>query len=147
MTLSTGPFAIVVEDDPIIMMGTTSILEDAGFRVHESFNADEAVILLTEHWESTVLLFSDVDMPGAMNGFALARYVTEHWPSIDIAIASGHMLPERGDMPEKATFITKAFSQQIIINYLKRVLANKRAGAFEESCLTRMLQYGRLHLW
>jgi CheY-like chemotaxis protein len=64
MTLSTVPYAIVVEDDPIIMMETTYILEDAGFRVHESFDGDEAVLLLDTHWESTVLLFSDVDMPG-----------------------------------------------------------------------------------
>jgi CheY-like chemotaxis protein len=126
MTLSTVPFAIVVEDDPIILMGTTSILEDAGFRVHESFDGDEAVLLLEEHWESTVLLFSDVDMPGSMNRFALARHVAEHWPLIDIVIASGHMLPEQGDMPEKATFITKPFSQRTVLNHLNEILPDDK---------------------
>jgi CheY-like chemotaxis protein len=126
MTLSTVPFAIVVEDDPIILMGTTSILEDAGFRVHESFDGDEAVLLLEKHWESTVLLFSDVDMPGSMNGFALARHVAEHWPLIDIVIASGHMLPNQGDMPEKATFITKPFSQRTILTHLNQILPDDK---------------------
>jgi CheY-like chemotaxis protein len=126
MPLSTVPFAIVVEDDPIIMMGTTSILEEAGFRVHESFDGDEAVTLLTEHWESTVLLFSDVDMPGSMNGFGLARYVAEHWPLIDIVIASGHMLPAAGDMPEKATFLTRPFNQRMVLSHLNEILPDER---------------------
>jgi CheY-like chemotaxis protein len=126
MPLSTVPFAIVVEDDPIILMGTTSILEEAGFRVHESFDGDEAVTLLKEHWESTVLLFSDVDMPGSMNGFALARYVAEHWPLIDIVIASGHMLPAAGDMPEKATFLTKPFNERMVLSHLNEILPDDR---------------------
>jgi CheY-like chemotaxis protein len=90
MPLSTVPYAIVVEDDPIIMMETSYILEGAGFRVYESFDGDEAIVHLTKHWESTVLLFSDVDMPGTITGFALARHVAEHWPLIEIVIASGH---------------------------------------------------------
>ncbi|WP_426265455.1 hypothetical protein [Sphingomonas sp. PWP1-2] len=48
------------------MMETSLILENAGFRVHECFDGDEAITLLIEHWESTVLLFSDVDMPGTI---------------------------------------------------------------------------------
>ncbi|MEG3085660.1 hypothetical protein U1707_18630 [Sphingomonas sp. PB2P12] len=49
MPLSTVPYAIVVEDDPIIMMETSYILENAGFRVHESFDGDEAIVHLEEH--------------------------------------------------------------------------------------------------
>jgi CheY-like chemotaxis protein len=126
MTLSTVPYAIVVEDDPIIMMGTSTILEDAGFRVYESFNGDEAVELLSEHWESTVLLFSDVDMPGSMNGFGLARYVAEHWPLIEIVIASGHVMPVLGDMPDKATFLTKPFNQRMVHEHLSQILPDDK---------------------
>ncbi len=126
MTLSTVPYAIVVEDDPIIMMETTYILEDAGFRVHESFDGDEATVLLAEHWESTVLLFSDVDMPGTMNGFALARHVAERWPHIEIVIASGHISPAEGDMPEKATFITKPFNQRMVHEHLNDILPDDK---------------------
>jgi DNA-binding NtrC family response regulator len=126
MTLSTVPYAIVVEDDPIIMMETTYILEDAGFRVHESFDGDEAVLLLDTHWESTVLLFSDVDMPGTMNGFALARHVAERWPQIEIVIASGHVSPAEGDMPDKATFLTKPFNQRMVHEHLKAILPDDK---------------------
>jgi CheY-like chemotaxis protein len=126
MELSTVPYAIVVEDDPIIMMGTSAILEEAGFRVYESFDGDEAIEVLSKHWQSTVLLFSDVDMPGSMNGFAVARYVAEHWPRIEIVIASGHVKPEPGDMPEKATFITKPFNQQMVMRHLSKILPDER---------------------
>ncbi|KQN74558.1 histidine kinase [Sphingomonas sp. Leaf67] len=126
MTLSTVPYAIVVEDDPIIMMETTYILEDAGFRVRESFDGDEAVVLLDEHWESTVLLFSDVDMPGSINGFALARHVAARWPQIEIVIASGHVSPADGDMPERATFITKPFNQRMVHEHLSKILPDEK---------------------
>jgi CheY-like chemotaxis protein len=126
MPLSTVPYAIVVEDDPIIMMETVFILEDAGFRVYESFDGDEAILHLAEHWESTVLLFSDVDMPGSMNGFALARHVAAHWPLIEIVIASGHTLPADGDMPEKATFITKPFNQRMVHEHLNQILPDDK---------------------
>ncbi|RYF21040.1 MAG: response regulator [Oxalobacteraceae bacterium] len=126
MLLSTVPYAIVVEDDPIIMMDTTYILEEAGFRVYESFDGDEAIIHLEEHWESTVLLFSDVDMPGTIDGFALARHVAENWPLIEIVIASGRMSPEAGDLPDKATFITKPFNHRTVHEHLNQILPDER---------------------
>lgn len=129
MPRSTVPYAIVVEDDPIIMMETSYILEEAGFRVHESCDGDEAVVHLAEHWESTVLLFSDVDMPGSMDGFALARHVAEHWPLIEIVIASGHTSPVEGDMPEKATFITKPFNQRMVHEHLNKILRDDKKPA------------------
>jgi DNA-binding NtrC family response regulator len=126
MPLSTTPYAVVVEDDPIISMETAYILEEAGFRVHECFNGDEAIVHLAEHWESTVLLFSDVDMPGAINGFALARHVAREWPLIEIVIASGHVSPNAGDMPDKATFVTKPFNQRMVHEHLNRILPNDK---------------------
>jgi DNA-binding NtrC family response regulator len=126
MLLSTTPYALVVEDDPIISMETAYILEEAGFRVHECFNGDEAIVHLAEHWESTVLLFSDVDMPGAINGFALARHVAREWPTIEIVIASGHVSPNVGDMPDKATFVSKPFNQRMVHEHLSRILPDDK---------------------
>lgn len=126
MTLSTVPYAIVVEDDPIIMMETSYILEEAGFRIYEAYDGDEAVRMLDAKWESTILLFSDVDMPGSMNGFALARYVAERWPLIEIVIASGHQSPKKGDMPAKATFVTKPFNQRMIHEHLQEILPDDK---------------------
>ncbi len=129
MPLSTRPYAVVVEDDPLIIMETTHILEEAGFRVHECFDGDEAIAHLAEHWERTILLFSDVDMPGATDGFALARHVAGHWPLIEIVIASGHVSPNPGDMPDKATFVAKPFNQRTVHEHLKRTLPDDKKPA------------------
>ncbi len=126
MTLSTVPYALVVDDDPLIMMDTTAILEDAGFRFYEAMDGDEAKRVLANNWESIVLLFSDVDMPGDTNGFALARHVAERWPAIEIMIASGHVLPKAGEMPGKATFISKPFNKQMVHQHLRNMLPDNK---------------------
>ncbi len=126
MATSTAPFALVVDDDPMILMDTTGILEDAGFRVHEAMNGDEAKGVLAEHWESIILLFSDVDMPGSTNGFELARHADYHWPHIEIVIASGHVLPEDGDMPKGATFISKPFNKHMVHEHLAYTLPDDK---------------------
>lgn len=108
------------------MMDTTAILEDAGFRFYEAIDGDEAKRVLATNWESIVLLFSDVDMPGDTNGFALARHVAEHWPAIEIVIASGHVLPKTGEMPEKATFISKPFNKHMVHEHLRNMLPDNK---------------------
>src|SRR3982751_3913605 len=114
MSLSTVPYALAVDDDPFILMDVTGILEDAGFRTYEADDGDAAILMLPEYAHTITLLFSDVDMPGDTNGFALARHVAEHYPWIEIVIGSGHVSPEVGDMPEKATFLSKPFTAQMI---------------------------------
>lgn len=61
---------LVVDDDPMILMHTCDILKEAGFRFFEASSGDEAKELLAIHAQSVVQLFSDVEMPGATNGFA-----------------------------------------------------------------------------
>ena len=122
MSRSTVPYALVVDDDPIILMNTCDILEDAGFRFYEAGTGDEAKDLLEQYADNVVLLFSDVEMPGKTNGFALARQVAERWPWIEIVIASGRVEPDSGDMPDKATFIRKPFNQQMIHDHLREKL-------------------------
>ena len=84
MNTSTVPFALAVDDVPIILMDMTLILEDAGFRCHEAMDGDTAIVLLEEQADNTILLFSDVEMPGSINGFALARHVAQHLSLIHI---------------------------------------------------------------
>ena len=98
-----------------------SILEDAGLRFYEAANGDEAKQLLARLAGNVALLFSDVEMPGQTNGFALARYAAEHWPWIKIVIASGRITPEMSDMPEKANFISKPFSTETLQNHLREM--------------------------
>ncbi|WP_294328299.1 response regulator [uncultured Sphingomonas sp.] len=115
-----------MDDDPMILMDTTVILEDAGFRVHEAMDGEEAKGVLAEHWESIILLFSDVDMPGDTNGFDLARHADQRWPHIEIVIASGHVLPAEGDMPDRATFISKPFNKRSVHEHLAMMLPDDK---------------------
>ena len=122
MAVSTVPFAVVVDDDTLILMNASDILSDAGFRTLEASNGDQAKDIIDDKGESIVLLFTDVQMPGSTDGFALARYVAQHWPDIEIVVASGRVKPGPGDMPEKATFLSKPFNAQTIHEHLRETL-------------------------
>lgn len=126
MTLSTVPYALVVDDDALILLDASDILERAGFRLHEASSGDDAKALLAIHAENIILLFSDVEMPGETNGFALARHVAEQWPWIEIVIASGRIQPEPGDMPDKATFIRKPFNDSMVRDHLLEILPDQK---------------------
>lgn len=122
MAVSTVPFAVVVDDDTLILMNASDILSDAGFRTLEASNGDQAKEIIESAGQSIVLLFTDVEMPGETDGFALARYVAEQWPDIEIVVASGRVKPRSGDMPEKATFLSKPFNAETIHGHLRETL-------------------------
>ena len=122
MSEPLAPYALVVDDDAIVLMDACSILEEAGFRFYEASNGDAAIELLGQHATSVTLLFSDVEMPGAINGFALAHHVAEQWPWIEIVVASGRITPSVGDMPHKATFIGKPFDSEMVHGHLREKL-------------------------
>jgi len=128
MTKSTVPYALIVDDDPIILMDLDGILTDAGFRCYEAEDGDAAIALLSEFANSITLLFSDVEMPGT-DGFALARHVASTYPWIEIVIASGRIQPEAGDMPDGATFLPKPFSAGIVHNHLRVTLPDGKKPA------------------
>ena len=122
MSQSTVPFALAVDDDAIIRIDACQILEEAGFRCLDAMSGDEAAALLEEKHEQFVLLFTDVEMPGQLDGFALARLVALRWPHIEIVVSSGRRTPGDGEMPSKAAFITKPFSIEVVHSELRRLL-------------------------
>jgi DNA-binding NtrC family response regulator len=126
MSTSTVPYALVVDDDPMIRFHACEILEEAGFRSYEAETGDEAVCVLNKHAANVILLFSDVEMPGDTDGFALARRVDEVWPHIEIVIASGRLTPQPGQMPDKATFISKPFNNEMVLSHLRETLPDSK---------------------
>lgn len=118
----TAPYALVVDDDGLIRMDAMDILADAGFRTFEASDGDKAMALLAQQHALIVLLFTDVQMPGSRNGFAVARETAKQWPHIAIVVASGHMQPGPGDMPEGARFIGKPFTAEMVHDHLKDIL-------------------------
>jgi CheY-like chemotaxis protein len=87
---------VVVDDDVFERMGASVMFLDAGYRVLEAGDADEALRFFETNADIR-LLFTDISMPGSMSGSDLAHQVAERWPNVGIIVASGrprpHMLP------------------------------------------------------
>lgn len=107
------PIALVVDDDPLILMDTADMIADEGYAVVEANTADQAYDFLDRH-PTLQLLFTDVQMPGELDGFDLARVVAERWPHICVVIASGEADPRPGEIPDNATFISKPFTAELV---------------------------------
>ena len=105
---------LVVEDDDLVRMNAVEMLEDAGLRVLEASDADEAWTILQDH-DDIGALFTDIDMPGSMNGFSLAEKVAAHWPTIRLVLTSGkHRLAGR-EVPANGLFVPKPYrSAQVL---------------------------------
>jgi CheY-like chemotaxis protein len=77
----------VTEDEIALRMLAAEVLAEAGFTVVEAAHADDAPIMKSR---AVDVLFTDVQMPGSMDGLELARYVRRHWPRVAVLIASGN---------------------------------------------------------
>ena len=113
---------LVVEDEPMIRMDTASFLEAAGFAVYEADNAAEAIRLLELHDEIR-LIFTDINMPGSMDGLALAHYVRGRWPPLKIIVTSGYRKVRGNDLPVGALFIGKPYHPERIAHKMKELVA------------------------
>jgi two-component system, response regulator PdtaR len=103
---------LVVEDEGLINLTAVEELRRAGFDVMSAYNADEAIALLEAHSEIR-LVFTDIDMPGSMDGLNLAAAVRERWPPVRIIVTSGKRVPEA--LPDGAVFIAKPYSTATIV--------------------------------
>jgi CheY-like chemotaxis protein len=106
---------LVVEDEAIVRLDIVDQLEEEGFTVYEAANADEAIACLATTPAITVL-FTDVDMPGSMNGLKLAGAVRDRWPPVKIIVTSGHRMVDSADLPAGSRFFSKPYSHRQLIN-------------------------------
>jgi len=113
---------LIVEDELIVRMFASDLLtEEGGYRVIEAVNADEALTLL-EARHDVRLVVTDVDMPGTLNGFALARIVNMRFPGIKVIVTSGRMSPEVGDLPKGIPFLPKPYADLALISLIREAL-------------------------
>jgi CheY-like chemotaxis protein len=113
---------LVVEDEFLIRADVVSQLEDAGYRVFEASNADEAIGILDVE-PSIRLLFTDIDMPGTMDGLKLAAAVRNRWPPVKIIVTSGHRIVEINDLPDGSMFFSKPYVQGAMLQSMREVLS------------------------
>jgi CheY-like chemotaxis protein len=116
-----GAAVLIVEDEPLIRMGAVSLMEDAGFEVYEAGSADAAIALLERHEIS--LIFTDVNMPGSMDGLKLAHYVRGRWPPVKIIVTSGHVNLTEESLPAGALFLPKPYDPAEITHNVRELLA------------------------
>jgi two-component sensor histidine kinase/DNA-binding response OmpR family regulator len=118
---TTKPTVLVVEDEMLLRMRAVDIVEDAGFTPLEAVNADDAMALL-ESRTDVDLLFTDIQMPGTMNGLKLAHAVHERWPAIKIILVSGQVTPSKADRPADSRFFGKPVEVQQMIAELQGMI-------------------------
>lgn len=112
---------LVVEDQDLVRMATADFLAEAGFRVFEAANADEALVALEARPDIRVVM-TDVEMPGSMNGFELARTVRERWPSLPVIVTSGRLHPGADKLPEEIPFLAKPYGSATIIELIRQMV-------------------------
>jgi DNA-binding NtrC family response regulator len=112
---------LVVEDEMLIRMISAEMLEDAGFKVIEAESADEALQIL-ERAENVQVLFTDIRMPGSMDGLELAMLVHRRWPNIKLLLTSGHRSLAPNEVPDDGRFVPKPYSLTAVVNEIREML-------------------------
>jgi two-component system, response regulator PdtaR len=112
---------LVVEDEAILRIRVACDLEDAGFIILEASHADEAINLLLINPQIQVL-FTDVDMPGSMDGLKLAVAVRDRWPPIKIIVTSGYRRLNKETLPVEGEFLIKPYTPNHVIQTIKSLV-------------------------
>ena len=115
------PLILVVEDNALIRWSAVDIAEEAGFAVLEAADATAAIKIL-ESRPDVRLVFTDIEMPGSMDGIRLAHYVRDRWPPIKFLVVSGKVIIKEGQLPEGAKFLPKPYDHHRIADALRRML-------------------------
>jgi CheY-like chemotaxis protein len=116
------PVVLIVEDELLLRMNAVDIIETAGFEVVEAANADEAIEILEARRDIGVV-FTDIQMPGSMDGLKLVRAVRGRWPPIKIVATSGHVGVAQTDLPEGGRFVPKPYSPGQVMDVLRELTA------------------------
>jgi CheY-like chemotaxis protein len=107
---------LIVEDEALVREVIQTELEDAGYEVVLAENADAAIVIL-EARADIHLVFTDIDMPGSMDGLKLAACVRDRWPPVHIIITTGKERPR--EIPANALFIPKPYLGQTVVDAVR----------------------------
>ncbi len=113
---------LIVEDEVLIRMSMVDELEDAGFTVFEASNAEQAIEMLIAN-SAIEVMFTDIDMPGGIDGLKLAASVRDRWPPIKIIVTSGHRQINVQALPVEARFVIKPYDPMAIIRSIREMTA------------------------
>lgn len=112
------PIVLVVDDEVLLRLVATQALQDAGCATFEAGEAEEALLVLEQHPEISVL-FTDINMPGERDGLALVQVVREKRPDLRVIITSGREQPRPAALPADGRFIPKPYSLELVVDLVK----------------------------
>jgi len=114
------PLILIVEDEALVRLSAIGMFEDAGFRMIEATNSDEALELLNAD-SDVQLLFTDVKMPGTIDGVSLARQVRDRWPHIGIMVTSSRSMSRVDELPSGSRFEQKPYTPATVIRHAREL--------------------------
>ena len=109
---------LVVEDELLLSVDISDALKDEGYDVITVANADDAIKVL-EISNDIRTIFTDIDLPGSMDGLKLAAAVRDRWPPVNIIVTTGMRAPRRDEMPTKSLFIAKPYRSAEVLEAVR----------------------------
>jgi two-component system, response regulator PdtaR len=111
---------LVVEDEPLVRLVALEAIEAAGFRAYAAADADEAICIL-ERQRNIRLVFTDINMPGSMDGIRLAHCVRDRWPPVQFIVTSGQLKFREAELPPGSVFVSKPYSPEQIVRKIEKM--------------------------
>ncbi len=118
---------LVVEDEVLIRMVISEYLRDCGYKVIEAANADEAILVL-QHKKLTIdVVFTDIEMPGSMDGFGLSQWVRANRQGLDVILVGNpaRAAAAAAELCESGPALSKPYEPQVVVDRIKRLLAER----------------------
>ena len=113
---------VVVEDEPLVRLTATTIFEDAGITVVEFANGDEAIDYVRDHKQDVAAVFTDVYLPGEIDGLELAGIVSEACPEIAVLVTSGNSRTRPGNLGPRVGYVPKPWHPNEVLNTMREAV-------------------------
>lgn len=119
---------LVVEDEVLIRLVIAEYLRDCGYRVIEAVDADEALLVLQQSERAIDVVFTDIEMPGTMDGFGLAQWVRTNRPDSEVILCGsvGRAVQAASDLCDANGSVPKPYDPQTVHDRIRRLLASRR---------------------
>jgi two-component system, response regulator PdtaR len=114
----SGHVVLVVEDELLTRMEAVAVIEQAGYNVVEACNADEAIAIL-EMREDILIVVTDIEMTGSMDGIKLARAIRDRWPPVELIVTSGRHRVLTDELPLRVKFMPKPYAPEVLITAIR----------------------------
>jgi CheY-like chemotaxis protein len=119
------PTILVAEDDELLRLHASELLEENGYNVVEADSAEEALQLM-EARKDVKLLFTDIQMPPGCDGLELARQVHKRWPNVLLVITSGQIQPTKAEIADHGRFIRKPYRAKELLGEIHELFEGRR---------------------